>query len=113
MSTKSTKKSAKKPVKKSMRLDWSRASVSRPRIIGSTTNSPSPNTTRLNPPNAAATWSWQPTDSPIMSRSTWMASRANCMLLGMRPLNTCRALSRPTVNEELEPMPERAGRSAS
>ena len=65
------------------------------------------------PPWAANTWSWEPTVSFRTSCSMWMPSAASCCLLTTSPRSACRACSRPTVNDELDPMPLRAGRSPS
>ena len=67
----------------------------------------------FSPPWAALVWSWEPTVSPISSCSMWIDSMVSSCLLRICPFRAYRALSKPTVKEELEPMPQRAGRSAS
>ena len=42
-----------------------------------------------------------------------MASFANCILSVIFPFNAYNVFSRPTVNDELDPSPDLAGRSAS
>ncbi len=103
-----------KPVKHSIRCFCSSFRRFFLTITGDTWKAPlRRNSMRLKPPKAAATWSWLPTLSPITFCSMWMASRASCSLLTMLPFSAASACTRPTVKEELEPRPERAGRSPS
>ena len=49
----------------------------------------------------------------MMSCSMWMASRASWSFDTYEPFIAASACTRPTVKDELEPRPERAGRSPS
>jgi len=50
-------------------------------------------------------WSCDPTGSPIISCSTWIASKARRLLVTTSPFKAYKALSKPTVNDELDPIP--------
>ena len=63
------------------------------------------------PPIAAQIWSWLPTLSLITCCSSRMASLASSSGEVILPRRAFSAFSSPTVNEEEEPSPERAGRS--
>jgi hypothetical protein len=67
----------------------------------------------LIPPYAAIIWSWTPTDSPIIFCSTLIAPVASSNEFFVIPLYAYKAFKSPTVNEEDDPMPLRAGRSPS
>ena len=103
-----------KPVKKSIRWSLNSRFRAAGNISGSNRRLPFCwKWIKFKPPCAAAAWSWEPTFSRRTSCSMRIASAASHSELTRLPCSAVRECKSPTTKDELEPKPERAGRSAS